>query len=114
MEAPRIQIKEELLLAKQSRLEGNEGRARVCARRAAGAAVQVYLDRKELNAHSENAIESLLTLKELMLLPERIQQAVKSLVQRVNLDHNLPSDVDLIYEASIIIQYLEDKVDLEG
>ncbi len=104
-----MQVQEELLLAKQSRLEGNEGRARVCARRAAGAAVQVYLDRKELSAHGENAIESLLTLKELVLLPDRVQQAVKSLVQRVNLDHNLPSDVDLIHEASIVIQYLEDE-----
>ena len=104
-----MQVQEELLLAKQSRLEGNEGRARVCARRAAGAAVQVYLDRKELNARGENAIESLLTLKELVLLPDRVQQAVKSLVQRVNLDHNLPLDVDLIHEASIVIQYLEDE-----
>lgn len=104
-----MQVQEELLLAKQSRLEGNEGRARVCARRAAGAAVQVYLDKEELSAHGENAIESLLTLKELVLLPDRIQQAVKSLVQRVNLDHNLPSDVDLIHEASIVIQYLEDE-----
>ena len=44
----RIQVREELLLAKQSRLEGNEGRARVCARRAAGTAVKLYLENKGL------------------------------------------------------------------
>jgi len=108
MEASRLQIKEELLLAKQSRLEGNEGRARVCARRAAGAAVQEYFQKNEKTQEQENAIESLLVLSQVTKLPARVQEAVNWLVQRVNPDHNLPPGVDLIHEAGVVIQYLEE------
>lgn len=107
MEAPRLQIKEELLLAKQSRLEGNEGRARVCARRAAGAAVKEYLEKKGITKKQESAIQSLLILGQLEKLPDRVQKAVDWLVQRVNQDHNMPPEVDLIHEAGVVIQYIE-------
>ena len=107
MEAPRLQIKEEILLAKQSRQEGNEGRARVCARRAAGAAVQKYLIKKGISQKQENAIQSLLIFKQSESLPVGVQEAVNWLVERVNEDHNLPSEIDLIHEAGVVIQYIE-------
>jgi len=107
MEAPKLQIKEELLLAKQSRSEGNEGRARVCARRAAGAAVRDFLEKKEITQKPEDAIQSLLIFGQMGELPARVQKAVDSLVQRVNQEHNLPPEVDLIHEAGIIIEYIE-------
>jgi len=102
-----MQIKEELLLAKQSRLEGNEGRARVCARRAAGAAVNEYLQKMGITHKQENAFQSLLILSQSIKLPARVQEAVEWMVQKVNLDHNLPPEVDLIHEAGIVIQYIE-------
>jgi len=107
MEAPKPQIKEELLLAKQSRLEGNEGRARVCARRAAGAAVKDHLKKLGVAQKQENAIQSLLILAQMETLPARVQEAVNWLVQRVNQDHNLPPEVDLIHEAGVVIEYIE-------
>lgn len=107
MEGPRLQIKEELLLAKQSRLEGNEGRARVCARRAAGAAVQAYLQRKGIIETEENAIQSLIILGQMERLPARVQTAADLLVQRVNTNHNLPPEVDLIQEAAVVIRFIE-------
>jgi len=107
MEAPKLQIKEELLLAKQSRLEGNEGRARVCARRAAGAAVNEYLTKMDITQKQENAIDSLQILAQLGTIPDRVQEAVDWLIQRVNEDHKLPSGVDLIHEAGVVIQYIE-------
>jgi len=107
MEAPKLQIEEELLLAKQSRLEGNEGRARVCARRAAGAAVREYLVETGKTKELENAIQSLLIFAQIETLPGRVQEAVDWLVQRVNQDHNLPPEVDLIHEAGIVIKYIE-------
>lgn len=108
MEAPRLQIKEEILLAKQSRQEGNEGRARVCARRAAGAAVKEFLVKKGISQKQENAIQSLLIFRQSENLPVQVQEAVDWLVQRVNQDHNLPSEVDLIHEAGVVIQYIEE------
>ena len=107
MEAPKQQIKEELLLAKQSRLEGNEGRARVCARRAAGTAVKEHLVKMGITQKQENAIQSLLILAQMETLPVRVQEAVDWLVQRVNQDHNLPPEVDLIQEAGVVIKFIE-------
>jgi hypothetical protein len=107
MEGSKLQIKEEILLAKQSRQEGNEGRARVCARRAAGAAVKEYLAKKGITQKQENAIQSLLILGRTESLPARVQEAVEWLVLRVNLDHNMPPEVDLIHEAGVVIEYIE-------
>jgi hypothetical protein len=106
MEGPSLQIYEELLLAKQSRNEGNEGRARVCARRAAGAAAQAYLLKAGFADQSENVLASLLAMKTELELPERVIWAIDCLLKRVDLDHNLPDDVDLIIEAETVIQYI--------
>ena len=106
MEGSSLQIQEELLLAKQSRIEGNEGRARVCARRAAGAAAQGYLLSAGFVERVENALESLRTLKSELDLPGRVEKAIDHLLLRVDEDHNLPPDVDLILEAETVIQYI--------
>ncbi len=102
-----IQVREELLLAKQSRLEGNEGRARVCARRAAGTAVKLYLENKGLIIGSENALQSLDILRSETELPPRVQTAVNWLVQRVDQNYNLPAEIDLIKEAWIVLEYID-------
>ena len=103
---PRIQIQEELLLAKQSRKEGNEGRARVCARRAAGAAVQVYLSNHNKPTNPENVFQSLKSLKKAIDLPDRVHLAIYRLTQRVDENHQLPAEIDLIAEALILIKFL--------
>ena len=107
MEGPRLQVQEELLLAKQSRLEGNEGRARVCARRAAGAAVQAYLSMDGSLPVGESVIQSLIRFKRTGQIPPRVRIAVNWLVKRVNQDYSFPADVDLIHEAGVVIQYIE-------
>jgi hypothetical protein len=106
MEGPILQIQEELLLAKQSRIEGNEGRARVCARRAAGAAAHRYLLTAGITDQPENVMESLHSLRSVPNLPARVITAVDRLTQKVDLDYNLPPDVDLIIEAETVIQYI--------
>ncbi len=102
-----FQIQEEILLAKQSRKEGNEGRARVCARRAAGAAAGSYLTRQGLTNKTENAYLSLQTLGQMENFPDRIQIAINRLIQRVDGNYQLPPGIDLIHEADIVIQFLE-------
>jgi hypothetical protein len=102
-----IQVREELLLAKQSRLEGNEGRARVCARRAAGAAVKLYLDHEGMLNGSENALQALEILQGQSGLPPRVETAVDRLIQRVDQNYSLPVEIDLIKEAKIILEYID-------
>jgi hypothetical protein len=102
----RIQIQEELLLAKQSRVEGNEGRARVCARRAAGAAAQAYLRYHHQPTSPKDVFQSLKSLKKVVNLPDRVLLAIYRLTQRVDEDHQLPAEIDLIAEAIILIEFL--------
>jgi hypothetical protein len=103
----RSQIQEELLLAKQSRKEGNEGRARVCARRAAGAAVIDLNLRQGMPSTPDNAYQSLIAFQKREGLPDRIRLALTRLIRRVDENHHLPPGVDLIDEAAILINYLE-------
>ena len=42
-----------------------------------------------------------------MDLPESVEVAVNCLLQRVDQEHNLPPDIDLISEAEKVIRYLE-------
>ena len=102
-----IKIQEELLLAKQSRLEGNEGRARVCARRAAGAAVLDYLIKQGKLINPENTYQTLVIFRSIKGLPDRVEQALDRLIQRVDHEYQLPPGVDLIKEANILINFIK-------
>lgn len=107
MEGPSIHVQEEILLAKQSREEGNEGRARVCARRAAGTAACQFLIGKGVGNSQDNAVQSLIRLSTIDSLPDRVQIAARWLVMRVDESSNLPPEVDLIQEAGVVIRFVE-------
>ena len=106
----RIQVSEELLLAKQSRLEGNEGRARVCARRAAGAAVKGFLEEQGLVSGSENILNCLTILKDSYQTPQNVEAALGWLLQRVDQDYQLPEGIDLVQEAKVVLEFLDEQI----
>lgn len=93
------EINVELELAEQARKRGNEGQARVCARRAAGIAARAYLDQKGRSPHSPSAYDVLRLLTEDPGLPDDLRQAADYLTLRVNEEFKLPANVDLIAEA---------------
>jgi hypothetical protein len=99
------QIEAELASARAARAAGNEGRARVCARRAAGLAARDFLTRRGVRAGS--VLEALKLLASLPGLAPEIRAAVDRLTQRVDLEFRLPAQVDLIAEASRLIERLE-------
>jgi len=99
------QIEAELASARAARTAGNEGRARVCARRAAGLAARDFLARHGVRAGS--ALEALRELASLPGLAAELLGAADRLTQRVDLDFRLPAQVDLIAEASRLIEGLE-------
>jgi hypothetical protein len=99
-------IDRELEDAVHAREAGNPGRARVCARRAAGLAAQAYLTRHAQPAGSPSAIQTLHDLAAASGAPERARLAANRLVERVDMTFNLPSGVDLIEEARVVIRLL--------
>ena len=96
----------ELQMARESRKSGNEGRARVCARRAAGLVALRYFQKLPAEKEPENGYRALEMLRERGELPAEVQQALIWLTTRVDTDHQLPDGVDLIAEAEEFIQHL--------
>ena len=95
----KIQIQNEFNRAEQARVRGNEGQARVCARRAAGIAAREYFARRGQTIRTPSAYDLLNLLAEDALLSADLQQAAAYLTLRVTEEFKLPVDVDLVAEA---------------
>lgn len=85
--------------ALSARGSGNEGKARVCARRAAGIIAGEYLHRKGVASESWSAYQRLLVLQKQLGLSGRPQEIIAHLTARVGLDHMLPVEADLLEEV---------------
>jgi hypothetical protein len=93
------QIQAEFDKAGQARARGNEGQARVCARRAAGIAAREYYARLGQPVRSPSAYDILNRLIEDKSLADDLRRAAGYLTLKVNEDFKLPVDVDLIAVA---------------
>jgi hypothetical protein len=93
------EIQAEFERAAQARGRGNEGQARVCARRAAGIAIREYLTRRGVRPPSVSAYDLLNLIKEDTLLSSDLRLIADHLTVRVTEEFKLPVDVDLVEEA---------------
>ena len=89
-------IKAELDQADQARSRGNEGRARVCARRAAGFAAREYLARRGQQIRTKSAYDALNLLIEDGSLSDDLRRTASYLTMRVDEEFKLPAEVDLV------------------
>jgi len=89
----------EIEMAVAARASGNEGKARVCARRAAGIIVGEYLRRQGVQISDPSAYNRLRTLLTQRDLPPDIRSVVEHMLIRVTPDQQLPVNADLIAEA---------------
>jgi hypothetical protein len=94
-----IQYEKEIQQAEEARYRGNEGKARVCARRAAGHVIGEYLRRNGLAAPGSSAYTRLQYLRSLPEIPPQAQEAAHHLLLRITPEHNLPVETDLIAKA---------------
>jgi HEPN domain-containing protein len=93
------QIEAEFQKAEEARQRGNEGQARVCARRAAGIAIREYLLRQGIRPPSASAYDLLNLLKNDPQLSPDLKRIANHLTLRVNEEFKLPVNADLIVEA---------------
>jgi hypothetical protein len=88
--------------AEQARASGNEGMARVCARRAAGIVIGEYLTRHGYSAATHSAYER---VKLFCSLPD-VQQGDKDMaghfLLRVSKDGGFAEGIDLINDVKIL------------
>ena len=100
------QVASELEAARHWEAEGNAGRARVCARRAAGWAVGICHSQASEASQEGNAYHWLLRYQDLDTTPRELRAAAQRLTTRVAEDHSLPFDEDPISDAEAIVQAL--------
>ena len=92
-------IRIEFERAESARARGNEGQARVCARRAAGIAIREYYARRGQHVRTPSAVDLLKMLAGEPQLSPELKQAAAYLTLRVNEEFKLPVNVDLLNEA---------------
>lgn len=97
-------ILEERDRAEQARLGGNEGRARVHARRAAGWAIGLSARRRGVEPGTPNAYRLLEWFANDPAVAEIVRQAARRLIVPITPDHALPHEEDPLRDADKIIE----------
>ena len=98
-------ITTELQMAATARSGGNEGKARVCARRAAGWAIRGWLKRRGLRQRGQSAHRYLQGAVLDRSLPAHIRTSAAHLVLRINEDHALPIDADVLDDTQVLVDF---------
>jgi hypothetical protein len=111
MDEWREHVERELAVADAARARGNEGMARVCARRAAGWAAQAYLEQRGIDLQTTSVIKHI----SYMFNVEGITSETKAILEHMLVakqkddlesDSYFPLDVDLVAEARQLITAL--------
>ncbi len=79
---------------------GNEGMARVCARRAAGIIIGEYLHRHGDARPKDNAYDRLARFMALPEIDDQVKEVCSHFLMKVDLQHKLPGDPDLVAEVN--------------
>ena len=82
-----------------ARSNGNEGMARVCARRAAGVVIGEYLNRCGYSVLTHSAYARLSIFINLPNANQKSKEIASHLLLKVNKDHLLPVEADLLNEV---------------
>ncbi len=104
--AIRRRVIEALQDAMQSRRRGNEGRARVSARRAAGFAISLEAQRQDLSRAPQSAYKLLRWYAQREDLQPELRAAAQRLIARVGPDFRLPHREDPLQDAARIVTAL--------
>lgn len=100
-------IAQELSAARQAQQAGNPGRARVCARRAAGWAIRAWYQAREGAGWGGDAMKQLQRLAADPAASATARAAAQRLLTKVDLDHKLPFDEDPLDDARVIIEAVQ-------
>ena len=89
----------EISQARAARAIGNEGMARVCARRAAGLAIRAYFEENHIPYSGQSTYDHIKQLSRLQGISSRVSEVTEQLLMRVTPQHTLAIDTDLILET---------------
>jgi uncharacterized protein (UPF0147 family) len=104
---PTALIGQELAAAEAARHDNNDGKARVCARRAVALAANAWLVRSSLPQWHGDAMEHLRQIQRDESFPLPIRQAAERLSTSVARQHTAPFTTDPVADARLIIAHLD-------
>jgi len=102
----KTEFQKELDQAVAARASGNEGMARVCARRAAGIVISEYLQRHGYPNPGPSAYDRLTLFNTLPDVDDQLKEITSHFLLKVTIDHDLPINVDLISEVRWLARQL--------
>jgi hypothetical protein len=108
--AEQERIERELAAGRAAQAAGNAGRARVCARRAAGLGIRAWFQRRaaargETGGWGGDALTQLKRVQAEPEVPEAVRAAAARLTTKVDFDHQLPFDDDPLEDAGLILRF---------
>ncbi|HEV8326081.1 MAG TPA: hypothetical protein VGQ08_01250 [Nitrospiraceae bacterium] len=103
---PAAQIEQELAEAEAARQNSNDGKARVCARRAVALATEAWLARLPLPRWRGDAMTHLRQIQQDASFPLPIRKAAERLTTSVARQHAAPFTTDPVVDAKLIIAHL--------
>lgn len=106
----KARIERELIAAEDARNAGNEAKARVCARRAAGLAIETFYHSHGHPLKDSSAISSIRALQADAQANPGWKEIAGLLLTRVNEDYSFPSQLDVIGETRRLIAEIENSL----
>mgnify|MGYP003331087563 FL=1 len=103
-------IKNEFATAGHAKNIGNDGMARVCARRACGIAITFFLQYFPEKNWGSDAMNQLRNLQSDISFSEQARNASQRLITKVNERFSVPFSNNPIDDAKIIIEEIENKL----
>jgi hypothetical protein len=98
--------REELDQAESARNAGNEGRSRVCARRAAGHIAGEYILRHGITLQTESALQKIRYLETSTEISPSERETLEHFLIHTTPEHKLPIEADLIADVRILARQL--------
>ncbi len=99
------QIEKEFATAHHAQSIGNDGMVRVCARRAAGAAISFWLQTNVRNGWGANAMTQLRNVQRDESLPLEVRDAAKRLTTKITEQFTSPFSTNPTADTKIIINH---------
>ena len=106
-------IEQELAAAEAAWKDANEGKARVCARRAVARATEEWMARLPVRRWRGDAMEHLRQIQQDTSFPLPIRQAAERLSTKVTHQQTAPFTIDPISDAKLIIAHLSPQTPTE-
>jgi hypothetical protein len=100
------QIERELSGARDARASGNDGKARVCARRAAGCALTWFLSVSPRDGWGVDAMRQLQAAAAEASFPAAVREAAQRLSTKISERFDYPFTADPIGDAELIIGHV--------